>query len=96
MRSGRPHPTDSKLPRGFFHFRFQPMAKSKIDFSHLSPTERIELIEALWDSLDPDEAAPITPELAQELERRSADAEADPAAGRSWDEVHAELKKRLE
>jgi len=72
------------------------MAKSKIDFSHLSPTERIELIEALWDSLDPDEAAPITPELAQELERRSADAEADPAAGRSWDEVHAELKKRLE
>jgi putative addiction module component (TIGR02574 family) len=70
------------------------MAKSKIDFSHLSPTERIELIEALWDSLDPDEAAPITPELARELERRSA--EADPAAGRSWDEVHAELKKRLE
>jgi putative addiction module component (TIGR02574 family) len=72
------------------------MAKSKIDISHLSPAERIELIEALWDSLDPEEAAPITPELAEELERRSGAAETDPAAGRSWDEVHAELKKRLE
>ena len=72
------------------------MARSKIDFSHLSPSERIELIEALWDSLDPADAAPITPELAEELERRSAEAGSDPGAGRSWDEVHADLKKRLE
>ena len=71
------------------------MAKPKIDISHLSPSERIELIEALWDSLDPAEAAPITPELAEELERRSAEAEANPAAGRSWDEVREDLKKRL-
>lgn len=71
------------------------MANPKIDFSHLSPVERIELIEALWDSLDPAEAAPITPELAEELERRSAKAEANPAAGRSWDDVHADLKKHL-
>ncbi len=71
------------------------MAKSKIDISHLSPAQRIELIEALWDSLDPAEAAPITPELAEELERRSAEAEANPAGGRSWDEVHADLKTSL-
>ena len=71
------------------------MAKPKIDISRLSPSERIELIEALWDSLDPAEAAPITPELAEELERRSAEAEANPAAGRSWDEVREDLKKRL-
>ena len=72
------------------------MAKSKFDISHLSPAERIELLEALWDSLEPDEAAPVSPELAEELERRSADAEADPTAGRSWEDVHADLKKRLE
>lgn len=71
------------------------MANPKIDFSHLSPVERIELIEALWDSLDPADAAPITPELAEELERRSEEAEANPEAGRSWDEVHKDLKKRL-
>lgn len=72
------------------------MASPKIDFSHLTPAERIELIEALWDSLEPGEAAPITPELANELERRSAEAESDPHAGRTWEEVRAKLEKRLE
>jgi putative addiction module component (TIGR02574 family) len=72
------------------------MASRKIDFTHLTPAERIELIEALWDSLEPGQAAPITPGLANELERRSAEAEADPHAGRTWDEIRAELEKRLE
>jgi len=72
------------------------MASRKIDFSHLTPDERIDLIEALWDSLEPHQAAPITPELAEELERRSANADGSPHAGRSWDEIRAELEKRLE
>jgi len=37
----------------------------------------------------------VPSELAKELERRSAEAEANPAAGRSWDEVREDLKKRL-
>jgi putative addiction module component (TIGR02574 family) len=72
------------------------MASRKIDFSHLTPAERIELIEALWDSLEPGQAAPITPELATELDRRSAEAEANPRAGRTWEEIRAELEKRIE
>jgi len=72
------------------------MASPKIDFSHLTPAERIDLIEALWDSLEPGQAAPITPELANELDRRSVDAEANPHAGRPWEEIRAELEKRLE
>lgn len=72
------------------------MASPKIDFSHLTPAERIELIEALWDSLEPGQAAPLTPKLAAELERRGAEADADPHAGRTWDEVMAKLEKRLE
>lgn len=72
------------------------MASPKIDFSHLTPAERIELIEALWDSLEPGQAAPVTPELADELEQRGAEADADPHAGRTWDEVRAKLEKRLE
>lgn len=72
------------------------MSRSKIDISQLPLPRRIDPFAALWDSLDPDLAAPITPDQAQELERRSADAEADPRAGRSRDEVHAEPKKRLE
>ena len=72
------------------------MARPKIDFSHLTPAERIELIEALWDSLGPEQAAPITPELATELDRRSAEAKANPHAGRTWEEIRAKLEKRLE
>ena len=71
------------------------MSSPIFDFSHLTPAERIELIEALWDSLEPDQA-PISPELAEELERRSAAAEANPHAGRTWEEIRAELEKRLE
>jgi putative addiction module component (TIGR02574 family) len=83
-------PDDSSSPR------FHPIASPKIDFSHLTPAERIELIEALWDSLEPEQAAPMTPELAEELDRRSAEAGADPNGGRIWDEVRVELEKRLD
>lgn len=72
------------------------MASRKVDFSHLTPAERIELIEALWDSLEPDQAAPLTPELAAELERRSRESESNPHRGRTWDEIRAELEKRIE
>ncbi len=72
------------------------MASPKIDFSHLTPAERIELIEALWDSLEPGQAAPMTPELKDELARRGAEAEANPHAGRTWDQVRAKLEKHLE
>jgi putative addiction module component (TIGR02574 family) len=72
------------------------MATPKFDFSHLSPAERLTLIEELWDSIEPTEAVPLSPELVEELEARSAQAEADPTGGRPWDEVYRELKKRLE
>ncbi|MGH7628406.1 MAG: addiction module protein [Gemmatimonadales bacterium] len=71
------------------------MANPKFDFSHLSPAERLELISELWDSLEPAEAAPISPELGAELDRRSAEAERDPESGRSWDAVKADLERRL-
>jgi putative addiction module component (TIGR02574 family) len=71
---------------------FKPMADTKIDFSHLSMAERLQLIGDLWDSLDP---PPESPELLAELERRSADAEATPEAGRTWDELKADLRTRL-
>jgi putative addiction module component (TIGR02574 family) len=68
------------------------MADTKIDFSHLTPAERLALIGALWDSLEP---PPESPELLAELERRSAEAAADPTEGRTWEEVKADLARRL-
>ena len=71
------------------------MAAPKIDLSGLTPEERLKLIEVLWDSLDPDQAAPMTPELAAELKRRSTEAERDPSGGTPWEEVRASLEDRL-
>lgn len=65
------------------------------DFSQLlemPPTERLELVEALWDSLlEVPEAVPISDELRQELDRRLAAYEADKSSARPWDEIKAEL-----
>lgn len=71
------------------------MPMSPIDFSGLSTDERLELIAELWDSLDPRELPPPTTDELAELERRAAEARANPGAGRSWDEVKRDLGKRL-
>lgn len=71
-----------------------PMS-APIDFSHLTPEERLELIGDLWDSLDAAEPALLTPEVAAELDRRLVEAERDPEAGRPWEEIQKDLRKRL-
>ena len=71
------------------------MATTSIPVDTLSAEERIELMGRLWDSLDPAAAAPITPALAAELDRREAAADLDPAAGSSWTDLKAELKGKL-
>lgn len=72
--------------------QIEAMADTKIDFSHLTPAERLDLIGALWDSLEP---PPESPELLAELERRSVAAAADPDGGRTWQELKADLARRL-
>ena len=64
-------------------------------FEKLSTEERIKLIGELWDSLDPDDAAPITEELAAELDRREAEADASPEEGVPWETVLKEARDRL-
>lgn len=61
----------------------------------LTAEERIALIGQLRDSLDAAIAAPLSPELAEELDRREADADADPRAGVNWESLRAELRSRL-
>ena len=71
------------------------MAPTPISVDRLSAEERIELMGRLWDSLDAAAAAPMTPALAAELDRREADADADPAAGESWPQIKGELRDKL-
>jgi putative addiction module component (TIGR02574 family) len=63
-----------------------------IDIDSLTPAEKLELIGELWDSLDADDV-PLTPAQIEELERRLAADDAEPAA--PWKEVEARLRRRL-
>lgn len=64
-------------------------------FESLTAQERIALMGRLWDSLDPAAAAPLSPALAVELDRREAEADADPDAGIPWTALRDELRARL-
>jgi putative addiction module component (TIGR02574 family) len=57
---------------------------------HLSPTERLALIEELWDSLDPSDV-PVTEAHKAELDRRIA--AADSALGMTLEEIVAKLRR---
>lgn len=62
----------------------------------LSVAERLQLVEDLWDSIAqeaPDDAFPITPEVAAELDRRLTEHEADPGAAIPWPEVRRRILK---
>jgi len=61
----------------------------------LTAEERIDLIAKLWDSLDAAAAAPITPALAAELDRREAEADGAPDAGEAWPDIKDQLRKKL-
>lgn len=58
----------------------------------LPPAERLQLVEALWESLLPfPEAVPVSEEVREELDRRLAAYRADPSSARPWAEVKDEL-----
>jgi putative addiction module component (TIGR02574 family) len=60
----------------------------------LSPEERCELINLIWDSL-PDDAPFAPPDWhLRELERRIAAADADPNAVEPWETVLARLSRK--
>ena len=69
------------------------MAHPLFDFSHLSPAERIELAEQLWDSLEPS-VAPLTDEQAAELRHRRAALEADGDPGEPWEQALDDIERR--
>lgn len=59
----------------------------------LSPNDRLQLIEALWDTLS-EEDIPVTPEERALLDARLADLEANPGDQNPWSEVRARLDQR--
>ncbi len=63
------------------------------DITRLTPRERIELAERLWDSLAEEEIE-LTPEQAAELEGRRDRLAREGPKGRPWRDVLDEFDKR--
>jgi putative addiction module component (TIGR02574 family) len=59
----------------------------------LSPSDRLELIEALWETLS-EEDTPVTPEERALLDARLADLDANPEDQSPWSEVRTRLQHR--
>ena len=60
----------------------------------LSVAERMELVEAIWDSIvDAPESLPMTAAQKRELDRRLAEYQKNPDAGRTWEEIRDSLDK---
>jgi len=71
------------------------MARLDIDINKLSPEERLDLIEELWDSLSDDPMKiPLTDAQAKELDRRLEDMNNDSSLGIPWETVLAHIRER--
>jgi putative addiction module component (TIGR02574 family) len=69
------------------------MGDPAFDITGLTPDERLELIEHLWDSLTPQDV-PLTEAQQEELQRRLERLERDGVSGRPWDEVERRVRSR--
>jgi len=59
----------------------------------LSVSERVRLVQAIWDTLQPTaEDLPLTQEQKDVLDRRLEEHRSDPATAVPWEEVNARLR----
>jgi putative addiction module component (TIGR02574 family) len=59
----------------------------------LSPAEKLQLVEDLWDDLAATpEAVPVYDWQKEELDRRKANLKKNPAAGLTWEEVKRRVR----
>ncbi|BAU76825.1 addiction module protein [Metapseudomonas furukawaii] len=64
----------------------------------LSPAERIQLAEDLWESVaaHPESMPPLTEDEGREIDRRLAEHQATPETAVDWTDVRKKLWARLE
>jgi len=66
-----------------------------VELMKLTPAERIQLAEDLWDSISPEEMPPLSDEQISEINRRLAEHQKDPTTALPWEEVRSCLWSRL-
>lgn len=68
---------------------------SSLSVFDLSPPEKLQLVEDLWDDLAAvPENVPVHDWQLEELARRKANLTNNPASGLSWDEVKRRVRSR--
>jgi putative addiction module component (TIGR02574 family) len=60
----------------------------------LSPAERLEIMEELWDSLSPEELPPLAPEQVKEIKQEWAEHLKNPGSAEAWEDVRRQLRSR--
>jgi putative addiction module component (TIGR02574 family) len=70
------------------------MSDLRTQINSLSTTEKAELLDAVWESLEADSAS-LTDEQRAELDRRIAHHEQNPSDVIPWEQVRARLFKKL-
>jgi putative addiction module component (TIGR02574 family) len=65
------------------------------DASQLPLDVRIQLIDALWDTIPDDAVPPLTGDWLAEIERRSAEYDAGLVQPIPWEQVRADALRRL-
>jgi putative addiction module component (TIGR02574 family) len=62
----------------------------------LSPFERIRLVQALWETVSPEEWPPPSQEWIDEAQRRSVDYDAGRLTAAPWSEARARARRKAE
>jgi putative addiction module component (TIGR02574 family) len=65
------------------------------DASRLPVVDRIQLIEALWNTVPEESAPPLSDESLAEIRSRSAEFDSGAAETVPWEQVRAEAPRRL-
>ena len=71
------------------------MNRSSTSIFDLTPSEKLQLVEDLWDDLAATpEAVPVHDWQKEELARRTANLMNNPACGLAWEEVKKRVQSR--
>jgi putative addiction module component (TIGR02574 family) len=71
------------------------MSQTDISVFDLSPSEKLQLVEDLWDDLAAKPSdVPVLDSQIEELDRRKANLMSSPATGLTWDEVRRSARSR--
>jgi putative addiction module component (TIGR02574 family) len=95
MTPGENYTLPKLMAKDFTLPRRQPMDPNTVSIFDLSPPEKLQLVEDLWDDLaaTPSEV-PVHEWQKEELARRKANLMKNPASGLSWNEVKRRVRSR--